>query len=122
VPWNQACARQVLLTVVPSAGRVFLAVEIKFLVRHVGQLLEGLVIVSEGDGLEIVFVDFDWTRLLFELPVVRLGIVGSEALVARVLFRRVEGLLLRDVFGLAVLAFLWVRESSCDPLLSGALV
>lgn len=83
--WREACAWCVLETVVSSAYWIFLAVEVKLQVGHVGQVFEGLVVVPEGDGLEVVFVDLDRTRLLFELLVVRLGIVGFEALVARVL-------------------------------------
>ena len=70
---------------ISSSDWICLAVEVVFQVSHVGQVFEGLVIVPEGNGLEVIFVDFDRTRLLFELPVVGLGIVGFEALVARVL-------------------------------------
>ena len=70
---------------IPSPDWICLAVEVVIQVSHIRQVLERLVIVLEGNGLEVIFVDFDRTRLLFELPVVRLGIVGFEALVARVL-------------------------------------
>lgn len=99
-----------------------MAVEVESQVGHVGQVFERLVVVAEGEGLEVIFVDLDWTRLLLELLVVGLCIVRLEALVARVLLRGVERLLLRDVLRRALLALLWVRESSRCPLLASALM